>query len=320
MARARKISKEKENRIKLELFRKKNRLVYQPFFVMVVCFFCLYTLLDWWLVVETGILPLKRDLVHYVLPLALPWIPILIWLRPRIRLLKFPVWRRRLEPDDLYYFMAWFVMAVPTVITQGYMEKTVGRLTSLDNIHSFYTVPATKYYTLEEYYVDFTHPGYSTKSEYTGRYSRNIRMTLYIVAPIRSDKDTVMGVATAWFGKRYHKLIAGNSSEVQKKAAFHSLVEVSERKFRYDCRNPFQYLQREGYSDDDEGYRAATHTSPAYTPGNDTVLIPVDKPFNTRTEYQLLWIFITLGGGLLGFLAMVHAVPFDKKKLHSVVE
>jgi hypothetical protein len=47
-------------------------------------FVAAYTFLHWLLVIRLELVSVKEDLLQFWLPMALPWIPILLWLRPRI--------------------------------------------------------------------------------------------------------------------------------------------------------------------------------------------------------------------------------------------
>ena len=66
----------------------KLRLIFKPFLIIAIGFILTYTFLHWLLFIKAGI-PLKEDIVKFWLPFGLPWIPVLIWLRPRIKLLRF---------------------------------------------------------------------------------------------------------------------------------------------------------------------------------------------------------------------------------------
>jgi hypothetical protein len=72
----------------MQTITKKVRLIYLPFLVMTISFIVLYTFLNWLLFIKTNTFSIKEDIVNFWLPFGLPWIPLLLWLRPRIKLLK----------------------------------------------------------------------------------------------------------------------------------------------------------------------------------------------------------------------------------------
>ena len=109
--------------------KKKIRIIYWPFLLLTISFIVLYTFLNWLLFIKIDAFSIKEDIRNIWVPLGLPWIPVLIWLRPRIKLLKLTSGRGNLP--FFYQFIATFAMSIPTIVTQGYMEKATGTLTKL---------------------------------------------------------------------------------------------------------------------------------------------------------------------------------------------
>lgn len=104
-----------------------------------------YTFLHWVLFIKAGI-PLKENILKFWFPFTLPFIPVYIWLRPRLKLLQFK--------DDKgsfgYQFLACMAMAVPTIIAQEYLATATGKLTELENIAQISQHDRTKYYSLKK--------------------------------------------------------------------------------------------------------------------------------------------------------------------------
>src|SRR5690349_17419906 len=106
----------------------KLRIIYVPFLLITVGFILVYTLLHWLLFIKAAI-PLKEDIVRFWLPFGLPIIPILIWLRPRLKLLSF----KNDNASFAYQFLALIAIAIPTIIAQEYLVAATGKQTVLDN-------------------------------------------------------------------------------------------------------------------------------------------------------------------------------------------
>ena len=103
----------------MALTSRKLQLIYFPIILHAVLFIVLYTFCNWLFLVKLNVFPIKEDIINVFLPLILPWIQILIWIRPRIRLLILNGGNDRLP--SLYYLAVAFAMAVPTIVAHNYM-------------------------------------------------------------------------------------------------------------------------------------------------------------------------------------------------------
>jgi rhomboid protease GluP len=112
-------------------------------------------------------MPLSEDLVHFWLPFTLPWIPVLVWLRPRIRLLILK--NKKGNLPFLYQFAAAAAIAIPTVIAQDYIGTATGKLTVLANVSEISGKPLTKYYELKRYFIDKRHVLVYRRSAVSGK-------------------------------------------------------------------------------------------------------------------------------------------------------
>jgi rhomboid protease GluP len=90
----------------------KPRLIYYPFLLIAIMFMLCYSLLNIWLTMETAILPFKEELTDMWIPIFLPAVPLLIWLRPRIGLANFKTKRSNNLPF-LYLMVASFAIVIP---------------------------------------------------------------------------------------------------------------------------------------------------------------------------------------------------------------
>jgi hypothetical protein len=114
----------------------KLKLIYKPFLIIAICIIAGYTLLNWLVFKKLQIFPLNEDIANIWIPFALPWVPILIWLRPRIKLLNLK--RKKGDLPSLYIFIAGFAIVIPTIIAQSYLQTASGILTKLDNISQIF--------------------------------------------------------------------------------------------------------------------------------------------------------------------------------------
>lgn len=209
-------------------FADKLRLIYKPFVLIAIGFILTYTFLHWVLFIKAGI-PLKEDIVKFWLPFGLPWIPILIWLRPRIKLLHF----KNDNGSFFFQFMASLAIAIPTIIAQEYLVTATGKLTQLDNIAQISQHDKTKYYSLKNYYIDKQHIAIQNTASVTGKHNENFNMLIYVTMPIlESENDTLKSDNKFWLGKKYNERISNRLSDQEKDNKYKVFAEQSQKNLK----------------------------------------------------------------------------------------
>ncbi len=165
----------------MENFKTRIKLIYVPFLAVAVGFIASYSLLNYILVIRLE-MPLNEDVVNFWLPAALSWIPILIWLRPRIKLLILRDKKGNLP--GLYLCIAWLAVVAPTILTQIDLPKAVGQLTVLNKISEIEGRPLTRYYELKKYFIDKRHVAVYKRSEVSGKNSEYLTFYIDVACPI----------------------------------------------------------------------------------------------------------------------------------------
>jgi len=167
----------------------KLRLIYIPFLVIALSVIVGYTYLNWFFMVHLQSLPIKEEFVSTLFPVIVSWIPVFIWLRPRIRLLKLKKIRNN-DPRLLYQFVAVFAITAPTMIAQEYMVTATGKLTELNNISQIESHAPTKYYKLKDSYIDKKDMHTYTTWYVTGKSDEQLHLEVYVVCPVLPDKPS----------------------------------------------------------------------------------------------------------------------------------
>ena len=248
--------------------------------------------------------------------MVLPWIPILIWLRPRIKLLNLK--SKNGDLPGLYFFIAGFAIIAPTLVAQSYIEKATGKLTPLDSITQIDKHESTKYYSLKTYYIDKLHIGIQNKFDVSGKHNEDFNMNLFVVLPIFSTPaDTSNSNCLAWYGVKYHKQISNRLDDQEKQESFQKFANESQADFDRKDVSQFIYLNRIGNTNDHQGYNEAIKNNKRYISSSTIVLIPVDEPFEKRNGNKLSWIFGAFGIGALVWLIMLLIPKFDSERLEK---
>jgi len=142
-------------------------------------------------------MPVDEDILNLIAPMIFAGIPILIWLRPKIKLLNLKNKNGKGDPLTGYIMFAWMATLPPLVISQSYLTSATGKLTSLNNINQIDKVPATKYYKAKHFYIDKSLTGFQTRFNVSGKYNEHFDMYIYAAVPMY---DTLHITKTHNFG------------------------------------------------------------------------------------------------------------------------
>lgn len=298
----------------MQTITKKLKLLYLPFLAMTISFIVIYTFLNWLLLIKTNTFSIKEDIVNFWLPFILPWIPVLIWFRPKIKLIKLTGGNG--NKPFLYQFVVALAMAVPTIVAQGYIEKASGTLTKLETINQIDKSAPTKYYSLKKFYIDKTNIGVHSSFDVSGKHSEQFNMHLYIVLPIFERKaDKINSNCLAWLGVEYYDHISNRLEQKEKEEQYEAFAKESQRDFDTKDVNQFVYLDRVGNTDDGDGYKEAVKKSPKYNYNYTSVFLPINEPFENRTGSAFGWIFGAFGIANGIWLIILLIPKFDEVEL-----
>ena len=210
-----------------------------------------------------------------------------------------------MEKINFYSYILWIFLTLPLVITQKYMVVATGKLTNLNSIKDITNFPATKYYTVKEYYVHKSVSGWSAAFNVSGRYSRHFNMNIYVAFPIfQSARDTSANKNFGWLGIKFHKKISNRLEPEKKDEKYREFLIESKRKCEIKNVADFAYLETVNNVYDMNGYMKAVRGNAQYTP-NETILLGVNAPFAARNGNKILWIIITALIGSLTWSAIV---------------
>lgn len=293
---------------------KKLKLIFIPFFFIAISFLLSYTFLNWLLFLHLKLFSVKQIILNFLLPFILPWSFILIWLRPRIKLLKLSTPSG--DPYFLYQFIAAILIAASTIIAQEYIETATGKLTNLDSIDQITLKEETKFYTLKQFYIDKFNIGINPSFDVSGKFNDDFNMHIYIAMPIvNSISDTLNSNFKYFLGKEYYKRVSNNLSDREKEAEYQNFARESQSDFEMYNPNQFIYLDRIGNTDDRDGLIKAVNNSRKYHEGDPIVLMAINEPFEKRNGNKLVWLLVVFFVGSIIWLMMVIVPKFDKKEL-----
>lgn len=189
----------------------KLRLLLLPYIIISVSFLLVYCFVYWIFVIKFHVIEPNEQMVNLWLPFSLPWVPILIWLRPRIKRLKLNRTGSR-SPDFAYMLFAAFGMAAPVMVAMNYFESATGKITMIKNVDELSSQPATMFYSINKYFADKSKKAIEFTSHVTGRYNSDLDLDIYIACPLYdSDEATLITPAP---GKTVHDTAVQDPPEI----------------------------------------------------------------------------------------------------------
>ena len=252
------------------------------------------------------------------IPMILTALLLLIFLLPRLKILKFSK-----RDDDRKFFLLFVAMLFicgTMINTQFYLYESTGSLTEVDSYldikdSSVKYVKIKRYYTLNDNQV-----GFYADVSVSGRYSDRLNFDFYFVFPFvksaRSPKDEVSNV---WFCKTFHESISNRGSEYEKNASYRRFYDDCVRDLKNTNFNAIQYFEKIPKSKDYKNSIMAIQRVVSDVTSRDKkdmpiLLKPVEKDFATRTGSLSLWFFIFLGAGLFVFPLLLLWPSYNKKR------
>jgi rhomboid protease GluP len=334
----------------MKSFPLKLRRIFWPFSLIAVGFILLYSFLNALLTIDNAAIPLKEEVTDLWVPLLLPFIPLLIWLRPRIKLLNLKTKRSNNLPF-LYLMIAAFAIGVPAIILQGYLRTSLGKLTPLSSISQIREKKPTKYYSVSQYYIDTSFAAFQNTAEVSGKYNDRLNYTIYIVCPVFDQRlkvappvegDVKIGPAPApvkglldslrdtrqdekaggsvsptlpqaWVCLNYKKQISNRLSRSEKHEQWDEFVINTLQDWHGRDPNKFSYLERIGNTEERDNYQKAILKNTFFTtiPGPLFILEPRSTAFSARNGNKLGWVFGAFGIGCLVWLIMLVIPKMD---------
>jgi rhomboid protease GluP len=300
----------------MEHFSKKIRVLFLPFLISSIGLCLGYTFLNWLLIINLEVISVKDVIVDFGLPLVLPAIPVLFYLRPKLKLLNLTT-KKGKSWIDFYTFILWVAIVVPMLISQNYIETATGALTPLKNISQLDSLPKTKYYSVEDVYIEKNNIGTNSVSEVSGKHNENFDMYIYVTVPMyRSATDTTEVIS--WLGLNYSKSIKNNLEDKEKEDAYAKFADGCQVDFDQIDLKQFVYLMRVPNSDKGDGLRDAVKKSTKYTAANsEQIFWSVNEPFDDRNGSKLEWIIISFSIGSLIWLILILIPAFESTVLHA---
>lgn len=197
-------------------YKAKLRHILPTFFVIAFTLIIGLLVFRLFFAIKYEIIDINEESWEVWLPMGLPWIPILIWLRPRFRVLIF-----KNDYDKGRFFLQLISALTITacmMVSQSYLTTATGKLEKLKNINEISVKEKVRYYKIANFKVNPNYRSSYTNVETSGKYNQHLNFNIYFILPIFTDSvEKVPYNQKYWYGIKFQEQISNRISEKEKR-------------------------------------------------------------------------------------------------------
>jgi rhomboid protease GluP len=250
----------------------------------------------WVFTINSEILLIKEDVFNIWLPLILPWIPLTIWLRPKVRILKF---KNGGDAPMLFQFIAWGTMVGMLITSNGYLKTATGKLTEIKTINSLNDYHS-RYVSIENIELNREFGSAHTESRTSGKYNQYLDFDCFFVYPFKTASS--IDEFKFWYGVKFHKQISNRLNAEEKERRYKEFFNKAVKDFEsYKFEEP-NYFEILPHSNDREGFKNAIVRLNLKSTFESIIIEPKEGLFSDRNGKKFEWIFGSFGIGFSIFL------------------
>jgi len=282
------------------------RHIIPTFLVIALCTILGLAFTRWLVTIQYDIVNIKEEFWTIWIPLGLPWIPILIWLRPRFRVLLF---RPSFDGNFFFQFISAGTITACLLVSQNYLTTSTGKLQQLSNINEIDKVEKARYYKLNKFTVAPFYGTSYTDFRTSGKYNETLNINIYFAAPIFANSTQRIEIQPKqWYGVKYKEHISNKLSDEEKERLYKVFFGECVQKMNHYNYYDLDHFERTPTSDHKKCYlKAIENRINKPTDNTFIVLEPIKERFEDRNGTKFLWIFGSFG---IGFAALLIALMF----------
>ncbi len=251
----------------------------------------------WLFSLKLSIIDFNEEVWIFWLPLIIPWIPIIRWLRPRFRILIF---KDKNNGRSSVQIIAWFTIAAMLSFSQAYLATATGKLQKLSTIKDIAKVEKSRYYELTNFSLANYYAGTYTDFRKSGKYNQYFNFEIFFVTPILKDTaERINDIPKYWCGVKFKEQISNKISSDEKKKKYQVFyAECIEKMNKYEF-SSLDHFERSPTSDDQQNYLKAIEARTKLKADNSFIVLePIIEKYEDRNGNNLTWVFRSFGIGL----------------------
>jgi hypothetical protein len=275
----------------------------------------------WWLFLDKHpILELSEDLWQYWIPAIFPWLPILVWLKPRFDTLEYKAGKN--HGSWQMQCIAWIGMIAMLIPSQYYLTTFNAKLLEVKNVNEISKQERVRYYRINEFAVYKFIGGVHYTLWKNGKFNQNLDIDIYFVNPILTHKKQFITMTPRyWYGVTFHKRISNLNNQQTKQRRIKAFFDECVKKMQTYDYYKLDYFEHKPASDDRKHFRIAVQYALRKPVNNDFVILqPRKGPLELRGSGKIAWTFGGFAFGVMLFmLALIKPLlenpPMDEQTL-----
>ncbi|MGB0175735.1 MAG: rhomboid family intramembrane serine protease [Owenweeksia sp.] len=237
---------------------------------------------------------INEDVYELWIPLMLPWVPLLIWLNPRLRILKF---KKGGDAPGLMLFLAYGTIAAIMMISNSYLKTSTGKLAEVQKIEELEDRPP-RYVSIQRIELERELGSVYADFRRSGRYGQYLNFDLYFVYPFKSPESDHQ----FWIGVKFHDQVRNSLGKAEKEELYRAFYQASVINFEnYNFSLP-EYYEILRPSNDRTNYQKAIKKLNIELQTTPIIIEPCKGLYSNRNGKTLEWSFKSFGIGLVVFL------------------
>lgn len=222
----------------------KLRRIILPFCFTAFLYAVVYTFLNWSLIIRNRMFSFSPAFLSGELAFILAWIPVLIWMRPRIALLE-------IRQLNRYYFLFFYQLLATVLLmycvryTQPLLYLKVHGYRQLASVEEVEKYTGTDYFSIRSYFLDTSiHPALRTVYQ-DDTSADSADLAIYICSPMyKNAKDTAAHLADYWLGIEYKKKISNKINEESVPFLLKDFDAICQLQFQKDISKKIGYYEK----------------------------------------------------------------------------
>jgi rhomboid protease GluP len=285
--------------------------VLPPFLTVVIGTTLSMVAIRWLLCINSLVFEVKEEFWTFWVPIVLPWIPILIWLRPSLKMLEFK--KDSLSGRFLLLFIAWGVLTALLFFSQAYLSTATGKLSEINKPSDIEKYEKVRYYRINSFYVAPFYGGTYTNFRRSGKGGKKLNFEVFFVKPMLDIKtNRLEGAHKYWYGLKFQKQICNNIESKEKERLYQEFYKECVLKMNKHAFYSLDYFERKTNSNDLPNYLNAIVCRTNQRGVDYVVLLPKTESYANKNGNKLEWLFGSFGIGLVVFLLYLILPDFIK--------